>query len=145
MQKFTASALLISALAVPALAQYGGSSGSSSSMASVTSTMAATNTASGSSATHTVQVGASGFVYSPDSVTAAKGDILEFHFTGTNLHDVVQGTFSNPCSNNDGIYSGYPSTSDVFQVMVNSTDPMWMYCSTPGHCQGGMAMVVNQA
>jgi plastocyanin len=143
MQQVTASALLLSALAAPALAiaQYGGGSGSTS----TSSVAAASTVASSSSPTHTVQVGANGFVFTPDSVTAAMGDMLEFHFTGSNLHDVVQGSFSSPCSDNGGIYSGYPSTSDVFQVMVNSTSPMWMYCSTPGHCQGGMAMVVNQA
>lgn len=142
MQTFTTSALLLSALSAPALAvaQYGDSSGSSS----TSSMMAATTVASSSSPTHTVQVGANGLAFTPNSVTAAKGDTLEFHFSGS-THDVVSGSFSSPCSDNNGVNSGYPGSSDVFQVMVNSTDPMWMFCSTPGHCQGGMAMVVNQA
>jgi len=144
MQTFTTSALFLSTLLVPALAvaQYG----SPASSASHSSSAAATTTSTGSSATHTVQVGADGFVFTPDSVDAAVGEILEFHYTGSNLHDVVQGPFSSPCSDTPtGIYSGYVSTSDVFQVTVNSTSPMWLYCSTPGHCQGGMVMVVNQA
>jgi plastocyanin len=137
MQTFTASALFLSTFLVPALAASSSSAGSSA---------AATTTSTGSSATHTVQVGADGFVFTPDSVVAAVGEIVEFHYTGSNLHDVVQGPFSSPCSDlSTGIYSGYVSTSDVFQVTINSTSPMWLYCSTLGHCQGGMVMVVNQA
>lgn len=31
----------------------------------------------------------------------------------------------------------------VFQVLVNSTDAMYLYCSQVTHCQNGMAMVIN--
>lgn len=31
----------------------------------------------------------------------------------------------------------------VFTIMVNDTKPIWMYCATKGHCQKGMAMVIN--
>lgn len=31
----------------------------------------------------------------------------------------------------------------TFVTTVNSTDPIWYYCSLPGHCQAGMVGVVN--
>ena len=31
----------------------------------------------------------------------------------------------------------------VFRVMVNSTDPIFFYCTIEGHCQGGMVGAVN--
>lgn len=31
----------------------------------------------------------------------------------------------------------------VFEVKVNSTDPIWLYCTAPKHCQGGMVGVIN--
>lgn len=32
----------------------------------------------------------------------------------------------------------------VFHAMVNTTDPMFFYCSAEDHCKQGMAGVVNQ-
>lgn len=31
----------------------------------------------------------------------------------------------------------------TFQTMVNSTDPIWFYCSLDSHCQEGMVGVIN--
>ena len=90
--------------------------------------------------THEVTVGP-GLAYSPETVTAAQGDIVQFKFGSG--HNVVSGTFDSPCENNGMIYSGDPNDGDVFSVTVNSTDPIWIYCSVPHHCQGGMAMVIN--
>ncbi|KAK4208843.1 extracellular serine-rich protein [Rhypophila decipiens] len=106
---------------------------------------------SASAATIKIDVGKSGLTFSPDSVTAKTGDILEYHFQGPVPHSVAQSDFSSPCnpSKTGGFYSGMIGTagngedSDVFRVTVNSTSPIFFYCGVPGHCEGGMAGVVN--
>lgn len=59
-------------------------------------------------ATTTIQVGATGIAFTPDSATAAVGDVFEFHFYPAN-HSVVQGVYSNPCapSSDTAFYSGF--------------------------------------
>jgi len=52
-------------------------------------------------ATVKINVGQGGLTFTPDSVTAAKGDVLEFHFVGGN-HDAVTGDFSAPCTPSTG-------------------------------------------
>lgn len=85
-----------------------------------------------------------GLDYSPNTITdAASGDIISFKFGEG--HNVVSGSYDQPCQPSGGIYSGNPSNGDVFSVTLNGTDPLWIYCSVPGHCEGGMAMVVNPA
>lgn len=47
--------------------------------------------------------------FSPDSVTAKQGDILEFHFQARN-HSVVAGDYTYPCSPlpvGSGFFSGF--------------------------------------
>lgn len=119
----------------------------------------------------TIGVGEGGLVFYPESVTADVGDLLQFHFYPKN-HSVVQGSFSSPCQPlAGGVYSGFmPVTAEgvsqeptiacihhvdpnvetdttmqntIFQVTVNNTDPIYLYCSQIKHCQAGMAMVVN--
>lgn len=97
-----------------------------------------------------IDVGANGFAFTPDSVTAKVNDILEFHFHPIN-HSVVLGDFANPCQPaKNAFFSGFQPVSsgegkDVFQVTVNSTDPMFFYCSQNvlSHCISGMSGVVN--
>jgi hypothetical protein len=48
-----------------------------------------------------------------------------------------------------GIKSGFMPVSPggnvpVFSVLVNDTNPIWMYCGQVGHCEKGMAMVINE-
>jgi hypothetical protein len=48
-----------------------------------------------------------------------------------------------------GIKSGFMPVSPggpipVFSVLVNDTNPIWLYCGQVGHCQKGMAMVINE-
>jgi len=103
-----------------------------------------------SASTIVIDVGEDGLSFSPNSTTAAMGDILEFHFY-PRKHNVVRGTFAAPCSQGTmttGFYSGYmPVTAgegpQVFQVTVNDTNPIWYYCSQEDHCQSGMVGVVN--
>ena len=123
-------------------AQYG-SSGSSSSSASAAAA-AATTAAGGSSKVQSVQVGKNGFVFTPDTITAGEGDVIEFVIQPG--HSVARSSFDNPCApiSGAGIYSGAISSMETFSVTVNSTDPIWLYCGTPSHCEGGMAAVINQ-
>ncbi|ERF76099.1 hypothetical protein EPUS_01432 [Endocarpon pusillum Z07020] len=128
-----------------------------------TSGPAATETSSSSvptstadASTYDIDVGADGaLLFSPESLTASVGDTINFHFYPRN-HSVVQSSFDAPCvplssassGNSDVIYSGFfPVQDDVseqmFSMLVNTTDPIWLYCSQGTHCQGGMAMVVN--
>ncbi|RMZ79888.1 hypothetical protein DV738_g2941, partial [Chaetothyriales sp. CBS 135597] len=90
--------------------------------------------------THQVTVGP-GLSYTPDSLTAAEGDVVEFTFGQG--HDVVSGKFDQPCQYDGTISSGQLGDGEVFSVTINSTDPIWIYCSVPRHCQGGMALVIN--
>lgn len=103
-----------------------------------------------SAATISINVGEDGALkFDPDSVTANIGDLLEFHFySGTGGHSVVSSTFSTPCvPATDAFFSGYITGNDsgdqTFVVAVNSTDPIWFYCSLGSHCQAGMVGVVN--
>lgn len=95
------------------------------------------------SAHHEVQVGP-GLTFNPNSISdVAEGDIVSVTFGEG--HDIVQSTFAAPCEAMDGgIYSGpTPGDGDVFSFEVNSTDPMWFFCSVGRHCQGGMALAIN--
>jgi plastocyanin len=97
-----------------------------------------------------IDVGENGLSYSPNSTTAAVGDILEFHFFPPG-HSVSQSSFDSPCvplNNGTGFWSGVLQTTsgenqNVFSVVVNDTNPIWFYCAVPQHCQAGMAGVIN--
>lgn len=58
-----------------------------------------------------IVVGKSGLAFSPDSVTADKGDILEYHFY--NQHSVSMGDFASGCTpaTSGGFFSGVIKTS----------------------------------
>ncbi|TDZ25277.1 Extracellular serine-rich protein [Colletotrichum sidae] len=94
----------------------------------------------------------------PDKINAPVGSMVQFQFRGGN-HSVVQSTFDNPCipisnvnTSAKGIYSGYQPVQassskgqiPVFTIQVNSSTPMWLYCSQGKHCQNGMVMVINE-
>lgn len=130
------SIAILALLAPFAFAQYGGGSS--------TSSKAATTSADADSEIQTVQVGASGLVFSPSTITADEGDIIEFMIHAG--HSVAESSFANPCQPiaGAGIWSGFPSSTTTFRVQVNNTNPVWLYCGVPGHCQAGMAAVINQ-
>jgi plastocyanin len=112
--------------------------------------------AAGATIVHVVKVGnANGtLAYSPNSIQAAVGDMVQFQFAPQN-HTVTQSTFDQPCqpismnSNVTGIYSGFmPVTASstetpTYTILINNTTPMWIYCSQGRHCQNGMTMVIN--
>jgi len=93
--------------------------------------------------------------YTPNNVTAAVGDMVQFQF-GVGNHTVTQSTFDEPCmpigmtSNQTGVFSGFmpvtagATTVPTYTILVNNTTPMWFYCSQAKHCQSGMVMVVNE-
>jgi len=93
--------------------------------------------------------------YTPNNVTAAVGDMVQFQF-GVGNHTVTQSTFDAPCmpismmSNVTGVYSGFmpvaagATTVPTYTILVNATTPMWVYCSQGKHCQSGMVMVINE-
>lgn len=96
-----------------------------------------------------VEVGDDGkFIYNPDTVMAAVGDTVVFEFYPGG-HSVAQSTFNSPCEPaTNGIWSGFfnPSSnkdSNVFEITINDTNPIWIYCAQVGHCNAGMAMVIN--
>lgn len=102
-----------------------------------------------SAATLKIDVGQGGFIFSPNELKAAVGDVLEFHFYPSN-HSVVQGDFDNGCQpvTTGGFFSGFFPTSsgensNVFSVTVNDTNPIAFYCSQGKHCQNGMVGVIN--
>ncbi|KAL1970119.1 hypothetical protein VTN77DRAFT_6524 [Rasamsonia byssochlamydoides] len=118
--------------------------------ATATTTSAAASSSS-STNVHDVNVGQNGLVFSPDTLTAAVGDKVNFHFYPVN-HSVVQSSFDTPCKpiTGGGIFSGFvPSSGGVadnmFTITINDTNPIWLYCSQTelSHCQAGMAMVIN--
>ncbi|KAE8446290.1 hypothetical protein EG329_012376 [Mollisiaceae sp. DMI_Dod_QoI] len=113
--------------------------------------------ASGMVTVHVVQVGAANgtLAYFPNNIKAAVGDMVQFQFAPAN-HTVTQSTFDQPCmpiamnSNITGVYSGFmpttatATTTPTYTIMINSTTPMWLYCSQGKHCQNGMTMVINE-
>ncbi|KAJ5465219.1 uncharacterized protein N7458_000905, partial [Penicillium daleae] len=130
---------------------YGGSQSSSSTTTTPSSTSPSSSSTSQSSskAVHSVDVGEKGFTFSPDTLTVAPGEKVEFHFYPGD-HSVAQASFDNPChpSSNTGIWSGFqnPTSGEqktVFTVTVNDTNPIWLYCAQVGHCQAGMVAVIN--
>ncbi|EEQ88967.1 hypothetical protein RJZ56_006383 [Blastomyces dermatitidis] len=104
--------------------------------------------AAASAATIDVKVGDEGLTFSPNTIRAQAGDDVVFHFFPRN-HDVAAGPFDEPCTpSDDGLYSGLINIDGsqpdaTFTVRINNTDPIWLYCSTRGHCQGGMSAVIN--
>jgi plastocyanin len=90
---------VLSFLAI-AFAQYGHGSKSSSTGGSPApaTTSSGTPTTSSTQGVHTVVVAKDGgLVYTLDSITAAVGDKVEFHFEISG-HSVAEGDFSNPCA-----------------------------------------------
>ncbi|KAL8676380.1 MAG: hypothetical protein Q9186_007093 [Xanthomendoza sp. 1 TL-2023] len=105
-------------------------------------------------AIHKVTVGGdAGLVFSPDTLTAMPGDMVEFTFMSMN-HTLTQSTFDKPCKKMDGgADSGFlaninntmsPPPSYMFQV--KDKKPIWFYCKqkTPAsHCGKGMTFSIN--
>ncbi|KAL9945863.1 hypothetical protein ACHAO5_004464 [Verticillium nonalfalfae] len=140
-----ASALLALPLLPAAMAAYGSSSGATPAAAQA----AAASSGASIPGVHVVKVGENGLTFEPAEVTAAVGDVVEFHFW-PQAHSVAQSSFDSPCQplNTTGFFSGpvrvQSGVSDqVFSVTVQDTNPKWYYCATGQHCQNGMVGVIN--
>jgi plastocyanin len=101
---------------------------------------------SGTGATHTVIVAPSQGVlrYFPFATNASVGDTIKFMW-GANNHTVTKGSALLPCNKSgDALFaSGTHDKDFVFTQVVNTTEPTFYYCATPGHCQKGMFGVIN--
>ncbi|KUJ08953.1 Cupredoxin [Mollisia scopiformis] len=143
---YSALAIVLSALPL-AFAQYGNDPASTTS-----SSPASVSTTSSGATVHVIKVGDGALAFSPNNITAAVNDIVEFHFYPAK-HSVAQSTFADPCvplTNGTSFFSGSMSTTsgvnvNTFQLTINNTAPIWFYCAYPGHCEQGMAGVINQA
>lgn len=82
-----------------------------------------------------VEVGKGGLVYSPDTIKAAVGDVVEFHFDAK--HSVVAGDFKKPCTPaaSGGFFSGFLPTSDTVSQTIGCSrnvlfgSPVWAYAA----------------
>ncbi len=114
--------------------------------------------AGGNGATHTVIVAPSQGVlrYVPFALNASVGDTI-FFMWGANNHTVTKSSALTPCNKtSDALFASGTHDKDftctftfrftsaqhihLFAVtqVVNSTDPTFFYCATPGHCAKGM-------
>jgi hypothetical protein len=104
---YTLKALLLICSIPFTLGQYGNPPPSTS------STAASTASATPASGVQVVTVGQNGLSFSPNSITAAVGSFVEFHFFPP-THSVAQSSFSTPCappSNGTGFWSGLIQSS----------------------------------
>ncbi|KAL8930220.1 MAG: hypothetical protein Q9208_000837 [Pyrenodesmia sp. 3 TL-2023] len=104
--------------------------------------------------THKVMVGGdAGLVFSPSSVMAAAGDMVEFTFMSMN-HTLTQSTFPKPCVKmQGGVDSGFlPNPNNTisppptYMFQVQDTKPTWWYCKQKkptSHCGKGMTFSIN--
>ncbi|KAK2020745.1 hypothetical protein LX32DRAFT_294603 [Colletotrichum zoysiae] len=108
-----------------------------------------TSTAVLTTPTHSIAVGADGFVFSPKVIANASiGDVLEFHFFPGG-HSVARAEFEFPCipyeytgTNKKGFFSGTKHPQVVsynelnfYRVRINDTSPLFFYCAVPGSCK----------
>lgn len=94
--------------------------------------------------------GTAGLVYTPSSVNASVGDIVQFNFESKN-HTVTQSSFAAPCIKSVGGFdSGFMpninntvSPAPMLQFQVTTSTPIWMFCAQTGHCGEGMVFSIN--
>ncbi|KAI5803841.1 hypothetical protein EDC01DRAFT_473304 [Geopyxis carbonaria] len=107
---------------------------------------------------HTVAVGRSGddlaLQFSPEEITADVGDMVQFQFYPLN-HSTVEASFDAPCvpinntQKRQGFFSGFnplprdTKTLNTFTIRINTTDPIFFYCSQGRHCQQGFVGAIN--
>ncbi|RCI14263.1 hypothetical protein L249_6177 [Ophiocordyceps polyrhachis-furcata BCC 54312] len=91
--------------------------------------------------------------YFPDTVEAQQGEVVQFRFNAPgSMHTVTQSEFDTPCIQksggfNSGAQAVKSSSSEtmVFNLVINDTKPIWVYCATGDHCKSKMVMVINEA
>lgn len=111
-----------------------------------TPTAAGSAGSTGTGATHTVVVAPTQGVlrYIPFAINATVGDTIKFMW-GANNHTVTKSSALLPCNKTgDALFaSGTQNKDFTFTQVVNTTEPTYFFCATPGHCQKGMFGIVN--
>jgi len=106
---------------------------------------------SGASLAAVVNVNVGGnqqLTFSPQQVKAAAGDTVRFTFLDQN-HTVTSGNPTQGCKPSGKFNSGFvpvaanQGTKPTFDVAVQNTQPITVYCAQAQHCQVGMVMVIN--
>ncbi|KAL8823908.1 MAG: hypothetical protein Q9191_005455 [Dirinaria sp. TL-2023a] len=106
--------------------------------------------------THTINVGKESYQYSPDTVSAAVGDVIEFQFFPPN-HSVARAQYGYPCvpyestgTDKVGFYSGFYSVTENldnpprWNLTINDTNPIFFYCALKTSCiDNAMVGVIN--
>ena len=109
-------------------------------------TSTASSGSSGTGTTHTVIVAPTQGVlrYVPFAVNASAGDMVEFIWNA-NEHTVTKSSQLAICNEttSEPFNSGEQNKTSTFTQMVNSTDSIFFYCATPGHCEKGMFGILN--
>jgi plastocyanin len=89
------------------------------------------------------------FIFTPTTVRAIPGDVVQFTFLDLN-HTVTSGDpFGEGCTPSYVFNSGFIPVSNstnskpTFSVVITNTLPIPVYCAQAQHCQNGMTMVIN--
>ncbi|KAF2748754.1 hypothetical protein M011DRAFT_400146, partial [Sporormia fimetaria CBS 119925] len=111
-----------------------------------------TSTDSVISATHTITVGKLAHKFSPDTIRAEIGDVVEFHFYPAN-HSVVRAEYELPCipyemtgEGKQGFFGGFHPVDapPKYTIRINDSAPIFFYCSAQGSCiDWGMVGAIN--
>lgn len=114
-------------------------------------------------AVHDVKVGEDGLGFSPDTLEAREGDVINYSFhsgvspqhpsavhilTAAQSQSVIQTSLESPCEPvEDGFSSGSVSAEAAealtFRVILNQTDPVYVYSGEGDSCSKGMLQVIN--
>jgi plastocyanin len=89
---------------------------------------------------HQVDVRKGGLTFTPNQLTAAVGDAIQFNFNPKNRL-VTQSTFAAPCMYMpNGADSGFmpvaagAATAPTYMVAVTAMTPLWFYCRQAKYC-----------
>jgi plastocyanin len=82
--------------------------------------------------------------YVPFAVNASVGDTVKFIW-GANNHTVTKGSELTPCNatSDSPFATGIQQKGFTFEQLVNDTNPLFVYCAFPGHCEKGMFGIIN--
>ncbi|KAG8807620.1 hypothetical protein FRC19_006420, partial [Serendipita sp. 401] len=85
-----------------------------------------------------------GLTFSPDHLeNIVAGDTVTFRFVSGD-HTATQSTLENPCDHAPGGFdSDHVSPGGTYQITVNDTSPIWIFCETTNHCKEGMVFAIN--
>ncbi|KAF5005807.1 hypothetical protein FDECE_7763 [Fusarium decemcellulare] len=100
-----------------------------------------------------VIVGGTQDTFVPNFIRAAAGDVIQFQFSSGN-HTVTQSAQDAPCQPLQAtvataIHSGHipfeagQTTVGTFNLPLQNTEPLYLYCATGPHCQNGQVMAIN--